>query len=555
MGRNRRWRLLARSASAALLAVIQPSVAVATPKQPNIVVIVADDLGYSDIGAYGGEISTPNIDQLASGGAQFSQFYAAPTCSPTRAMLLTGRDNHEVGLGAMAEGLSPQQVGRPGYEGFLVKGATTFAELLRQKGYSTFMAGKWHLGLGDDQSPASVGFERSFALLNGAHNHFGADQSGAYVTSHGGAIYRENGVTVRFPPGHYSSDYFADRFIDYIEASDPGRPFLGYLAFTAPHWPLQAPKEKIAKYHGKYDLGPRALWTSRVQRMRELGLINPGQQLEMPDFSQWDQLSSEDKAIESRKMEVYAAMVEQMDANIGRVLSALKATGRFDNTIIFFMSDNGAEGTRLVAPIHVGKPGEHIATAFDNSLDAIGSAQSFVSYGPLWATVSAAPFRGRKGFQFEGGVRVPAILFGTGSAGCVIGQIAHVTDVAPSIYRWAGTAGGSGARGQPLPTCAKSTDIAQTASAERELDGELFFQKSIRLGRYKAIHPVNVLPVLGGSPAQAKASWQLYDIDKDPQEHHDLAKKRPKILKGLIDRWRLYARRVGVVPYDAEDTQ
>lgn len=249
-----------------------PAAAETASRQPNILIIVADDLGYSDIGAFGGEIATPNLDALVKSGIAFTGFYTAPTCSPTRAMLLTGRDNHEAGLGTMAEGIMPDQLGKPGYEGYLSNRTATLAEMMAKAGYATFMSGKWHLGLTEETSPAARGFQRSFALLDGAHNHFGADQDGVYKKSKGGSLYRENGVLVRFPIGRYSSDYFTDRMLDYMQSADPVVPFFAYMTFTAPHWPLQAPDAEIAKYRGRYDAGPAALRASRIKRMKELGL-------------------------------------------------------------------------------------------------------------------------------------------------------------------------------------------------------------------------------------------------------------------------------------------
>ena len=245
--------------------------------RPNFLLIVADDLGWSDLGAFGGEIATPNLDALALAGVLFTDLHTAPTCSPTRAMLLTGNDNHEVGLGSMAELLTPEQQGRPGYEGYLNRRAATLAERLREGGYRTYMAGKWHLGLAEDQSPAARGFERSFALLQGVHNHYGIDQGAAWQAAGVSARYREDGLPATYPEGAYSSDHFADRLTGYLrDGRDDPRPFFAYLAFTAPHWPLQAPEATVARYRGRYDAGPEALRQERLRRQRALGLVKPG---------------------------------------------------------------------------------------------------------------------------------------------------------------------------------------------------------------------------------------------------------------------------------------
>ncbi len=247
----------------------RPSAAAVRP--PDVLIIVADDLGYSDIGAFGGEISTPNLDALARRGAKLTGFYTAPACSPTRAMLMTGRDNHEVGLGTMAEALDHNQRGKPGYEGALNFRTTTLAERLTVAGYRTMMTGKWHLGLRPNQSPTARGFQRSFALLDGAHNHYGTDQDQTGGTAPASS-YSENGKAARFPVGRYSSDYFADRMIEFLQETPAEQPVFAYLAFTDLHWPLQAPAQEIAKYRGRYDAGPDALRTARLERMKALGL-------------------------------------------------------------------------------------------------------------------------------------------------------------------------------------------------------------------------------------------------------------------------------------------
>ena len=249
----------------------KPPVA-SSKKKPNILLIVADDLGYSEIGAFGSEISTPNLDQLSRSGTRMTQFYASPFCSPTRAMLLSGADNHRVGLGGMAELLTPQQRTSEGYEGYFSDKAVPFPALLREAGYATFMAGKWHLGLKEEQSPARRGFDRSYAMLQGGAGHF--DQTGIITfdaEKMPQALYRENGKSVQIPTeGFYSSAFYASKIISYIDenkASD--KPFFGYLAFTAPHWPIQAPPEFIAKYEGKYDVGYEVIREQRLARLQQ----------------------------------------------------------------------------------------------------------------------------------------------------------------------------------------------------------------------------------------------------------------------------------------------
>jgi arylsulfatase A-like enzyme len=249
----------------------------AKERRPNLLVIVADDLGYSDLGAFGGEIRTPNLDKLALNGIRLAGFHTAPTCSPTRSMLLSGTDNHRAGLGTMAEMIRPNQQGKPGYEGYLRSDVATLAERLSVSGYRTLLSGKWHLGLTPEQDPHARGFERSFALLQGGHNHYGTD---ADPEKGGRATYTEQGKRLtQLPPDFYSSDTFATRLIEFLgeepASGKPARPFFGYLAFTAPHWPLQAPAEDIARYKGRYDEGFDVLRERRLARQRELGILGP----------------------------------------------------------------------------------------------------------------------------------------------------------------------------------------------------------------------------------------------------------------------------------------
>lgn len=298
--------------------------------RPNILLIVADDLGYSDIGAFGGEILTPNLDALAAEGRVLTDHHAAATCSPSRAMLISGADHHLVGLGTMAEVENDVQKTKPGYEGYLNDSALSIAELLRDSGYHTYMAGKWHLGLyGDDaHSPKTRGFESSFALLSGASSHF-APVAGKPLSTDGDP-YRDNGIAVTLPNDFYSSNVYADRLIKYIQenAADQ-KPFFAYAAFTAPHWPLQAPPDHIDRYEGQYAEGYAVIQQRRLAKQKQLGIIpadfraNPG----LPDSVNtptWDSLTTDQQAIEARKMEVYAAMVENLDANIGRIIQAIK---------------------------------------------------------------------------------------------------------------------------------------------------------------------------------------------------------------------------------------
>ena len=423
------------------LALGAASAQAAPAKRPNILLIVADDLGYTDLGAYGAEISTPNLDKLASGGVKMTGFYASPFCSPTRSMLMSGSDNHLVGFGDMAELMLPEQRGKPGYEGNLNERVVPMAQVLKDAGYRTAMAGKWHLGVKEEFSPATSGFEQSYAMVMGGASHWG-DQSGIVAMDPAKppkAIYRENGKAIDIPrDGFYSSQAFTDKLLDYLKSGEQsGKPFFGYLAFTAPHWPLHAPDADIAKYEGRYKEGYDKLRKERLERMKRLGIVAADTPVYEghSHWPKWDSLTPAQQEAEARRMTVYAAMVDHMDRQIGRVLDYLKARGELDNTFIFFMSDNGADGNSVY---DVGRTREWIEKDMDNSTANTGKPGSFIEYGPGWAQVGSTPFKLYKSFMYEGGITVPAIAWGPGiKGGALKREFAHVTDVAPT---WAITA-------------------------------------------------------------------------------------------------------------------
>ncbi|WP_405051356.1 arylsulfatase [Sphingomonas sp. LC-1] len=537
---------------------------------PNFLIIVADDLGWSDLGAFGGEIATPNLDALALSGVRFTGFHTAPTCSPTRSMLMSGVDNHEAGLGTMAELLGPATEGRPGYEGYLNDRVASIAELLRAGGYATLMAGKWHLGLTPDREPAARGFEHSFALLQGLSNHFGADQNEAWTKAGLAPSYRDDGKPAVLPDGAYSADYFADRLIGYLDAATKARdarPFFAYLPFTTPHWPLQAPEETIAKYKGRYDAGYEALRAERLARQKALGLVPADTVSHSLELARpWASLSKAERAIEARKMEVYAAMVDRMDQNVGRVIAALKAQGRYDNTIILFFADNGPEGNVIEAPspkFKVGSPATALPSVetlgIDNSLGNIGKPTSYVGYGPGWAQANSTPSWLVKGYTTEGGIRVSAFAAGRGISGG--GRIANanldVRDVAPTLLDYAGLRQPSRYAGRavlPFEGHSLRPVLAQTAAGVRPADEtlgyELFFRRALRKGDWKVVFlPTPTDRYTRGGVSTGR--WQLFNVAADPGETKDLAAAEPTKLAELVDAYDQYAKAKGVVPLPA----
>ncbi|KTT99472.1 arylsulfatase [Sphingomonas yabuuchiae] len=564
------------AATPALAAPATPASAVSEPQKapkdaPNFLIIVADDLGWSDLGAFGGEIATPNLDALALSGVRFTGFHTAPTCSPTRSMLMSGVDNHEAGLGTMAELLGPATRGQPGYEGYLNDRVASIAELLHAGGYATLMAGKWHLGLTPEREPAARGFEHSFALLQGLSNHFGTDQDEAWTKAGLAPSYRDDGKPAALPKGQYSADYFADRLIGYLDASakvGDRRPFFAYLPFTTPHWPLQAPAETIAKYKGRYDAGYEALRAERLAKQKALGLVPADAVPHSLELAKpWASLTADERAVEARKMEVYAAMVDRMDQNVGRVIAALKAQGRYDNTIILFFADNGPEGNVIEAPsprFKVGSPDAALppaqALGIDNSLDNIGKPTSYVGYGPGWAQANSVPSWLVKGYTTEGGIRVSAFAAGRGVTGG--GRIANanldVRDVAPTLLDYAGLRQPSQFAGHAIlpyeghslrPVLSSRTGFVR--SADESLGYELFFRRALRQGDWKIVFlpkPTNRYTRGGVSTGR----WQLFNVSKDPGETKDFAAAEPARLASLVAVYDRYAKDKGVVPLPAD---
>lgn len=515
-------------------------------KRPNFLVIVADDLGFSDLGAFGGDIDTPNLDALALSGLRLTGFHSAPTCSPTRSMLLSGTDNHRAGLGSMAELIAPNQKGQPGYEGYLSPNVASLPEILAANGYRTLQSGKWHLGLAPSQDPTARGFKHSFVMLQGAHNHFGKDIS---TDPSKGATYREDGKTLTgLPANFYSSDSFATKLIEQLEKTSKGvegtKPFFAYLTFTAPHWPLQAPTETVAKYRGRYDAGFEALRAARLKRQVELGLISPTAAAHALVLNKggWDALSPEQKRLAARDMEVYAAMVDRLDQNVGRVIAALKRLGQLDNTVILFTADNGAEGLDL-ATTELKSVRERQAEA-DNSLDNRGNANSYIAYGPGWAQAATAPSWLYKAYATEGGTRVAAFINAPQIArkGGITTAFGSVMDVLPTLLDLAAIARPPGEfQGRKVePIRGKSWAAYLTGKTDHVYNAadavgtELFGSRSIRQGDWK------ITDVGDGQ-------WRLFNVAEDPGETRDLAASEGERLKELIGRWDAYVRDVGVI--------
>jgi arylsulfatase len=514
-------------------------------KRPNFLLIVTDDLGYSDLGVFGGEIGTPNLDALAASGTQITNFHTAVTCSPTRSMLLTGMDNHLAGVGAMFEAkglmkIPPEYANSPGYAGHLNNRVAVLPEILKSAGYRTYMSGKWHLGKGEDQSPNARGFEKTFTLLEGGAGHLSNMSAFPSRDNRNHALYRKNGEMTDLPEDFYSTEFYANNLINYLqEDRESEKPFFAYLTFTAPHWPLQAPAESIARYKGKYDEGYEAFFEKRIARQKELGLIDQSETgQELLDAKPWADLNEEEQRRQAKTMEIYAAMVNDIDIYVGKVIQTLKDIGEYENTVIFFMSDNGADHQTLSFI-----PGfdEYQQACCDLSTENMGAENSYVFLEAGWARVSGAPSRFFKSYTTQGGILSPAILSYPKAEKAVgrYSEFLSVMDVTPTFLDLAGVS-------HPAPTFQgrevlpmKGASFSSILDGEQEgihaedyvMGWELHYHRAIRKGDWKITYS---RPPLGDN------TWKLYDLSTDPFEHHDLSAQQPEKLAELLQEWDKY---------------
>ena len=515
--------------------------------RPNILLVMVDDMGWTDIGRFGSEIETPNIDALAKRGVTFSNFHVSVSCSPTRSMMLTGTDNHIAGLGNMGELLTPNQRGKPGYEGHLNDRVVTLAEVLQRGGYHTYMAGKWHLGREPGKYPGDLGFERDLSLLYGGASHY-SDMTGL-IEVETPVHYTKNGERLmQLPDDFYSSRSYADFLIASIrEQHGDGEPFFAYLAFTSPHDPMHVPEPWRSQYRGRYDDGYEVLKESRSAAARDLGLVPPGAPAvaRNPMIEPWASLSDEQRAIEARGMEVYAGMVTNLDHHLGRVVAFLDEIDELDNTIVLFFSDNGPNP--WVTEDYPGNRGSPWMEQFDNSLESIGSRNSAYAYGMGFASASSGPLDRFKMTVSEGGIRSPMLIAGPGVAGArQVDSFSYVTDIMPTILQLCGMEHPDTFRGRQIaPPLGRSlvSVLAGTSegvyTADDLIGGEMAGGKWMRQGDYKA---VSVAPPYG------TGEWHLYDLATDPGETHNLAAEEPEVLARLQNAWSSYADEVGVVP-------
>ncbi|TWT81246.1 Arylsulfatase [Planctomycetes bacterium CA13] len=517
-------------------------------ERPNIVLIVLDDAGYSDLGVFGSEISTPNIDSLSNDGVQFTQFHVTPNCSSTRASLLTGMDHHRTGLGTHAV-TAKNQRGKPGYEGYLNDRVKTLPEVMQSAGYRTMMAGKWHLGSKDPATwPSARGFDDSFVLLNGGASHW-EDNTPLFPSKP--SQYVDNGKPIeKLPPGFYSSDYYTDKIIQSIDDSE--QPCFAYLSFTAPHNPLHAPAESIEKYKSTFRDGWDVLQLRRLESLKACGLVpkSVGPQPRPEWIPAWDNLSEAEQRSAVRDIAVYAGMIDRIDENVGRLIDHLKTRQKYENTLILVMSDNGPSKTTIADYLELDGAGADFLKQFNNRIDNRGLPGSNVDLGPGWAYGLAAPLRLMKGYQSQGGVLSPLVIKAPASwqiRNKIVTAPVHVMDIMPTLLETAGVKPDTSApKSRTLSTQGWSLQgLMQgeepVAFEKRGFGSELFGIRAYRLGKWKIL----MLPVPYGT-----GKWQLYDLTSDPGETTDLSLRFPDRVKQLSDRWNLYASENGVVEPD-----
>ena len=496
---------------AVLMAGLNAPVSAAQTERPDVVVVMTDDMGYSDLGCFGGEIQTPNLDKLAAGGLRFTNFYSENMCWVSRAALLTGV-YHKTSL----------------HQSTIHPRCKTLPSALQDAGYQTLMSGKWHLaGKDDSVYPVDRGFDRFYGILGGAASFF-APYSLSRDRRDAEHEYRE--------PDYYITHAITDNAVDFIQHADKQKPLFLYVTYTAAHWPLHALPEDVARYEGKYAIGWDKLRQQRIARMKQLGVIEPDTPLSPrhPDVPAWEDAPY--KQWQQRRMEVYAAQVTSMDQGIGKLVAALRQRGRFQNTLLFFTIDNGGchveygptrKGNYLPEKTRDGRP------VIPGNLPEVmpGPENTYQSYGYGWANASNTPFRLFKQFDHEGGIHTPMIAHwpdGIVENGGIVKQVAHLIDVMPTVLEATGTPLGDKVAGQPRIEIDGLSLLPALKGEIQPGHEELFFfhakGKAVRQGRWKLVR-------------QAKAEWELYDMQSDPNELHNLAAEMPEKVETLQQRW------------------
>lgn len=531
--------------------------------RPNIMLFIGDDFGYSDISAFGGEISTPNLDALANDGKILTNYHTVPVCSPARVSLLTGVDHHIGGIGSMYELIAQNQIGQPGYETWINDRVVTVAQLLNDAGYHTYLSGKWHLSGDHFQNgtwPYDKGFEQSLTLLNGGANHFNLFPEVPLEK----ITFADNDKIIPRPGNKtlYSNELYTDRMLEYLKNTTDGRPFFAYLSFQVAHSPFQSPQELVAKYDKINSIGWDQIRQDRFEKQKELGFWPANMTLpdRIPPNQPWTELSEEQKDYASRILAVRASMIENMDQNIGRVTQYLKDTGKYDNTLIVFVSDNGTSepGPLLSLKFSSAAAGpvmENFVKNVNNTLPNLGNGSSVFNYAAWGSMTSDAPFSGFKTSEYEGGTRVPFIFKEPGVSldssssqmnPKIVRAFAYVNDLTPTFLEYAGVQHpGSIYNGIHVhPIMGKSLKSLFNGSSDYVYEpneivaDEMFNNSAVYMGDWKAIKH---------EPPMGNGKWLLHNIATDPSELVDLSTKYPEIIQKMIKAYEKYVQDVGVV--------
>jgi arylsulfatase A-like enzyme len=503
-----------------------------TKTKPNIILIMADDLGFSDIGAYGSEIHTPNLDKLASGGLRLREFYNNSICAPTRASLLTGLYPHKAGVGYFDVNL-----GLPAYQGFLNKESATIGEVLRTAGYTTMLSGKWHVGNDSVSWPEQRGFDKHYGVIGGGANYFDAKPmpigNGAYPV-----VLVENNKRLHPADGsYYFTDEITNHAVKYLdENSKEKKPFFLYVAYTAPHWPLQALPEDIAKYKGAYDIGWDSLRTLRLKKQIQLGIVDPNSIVSSKDetIPNWNVLNYDEREFWKKRMEIYAAMVDRMDQGIGKILEKVKELKQDENTLVIFISDNGGQGGTY-DPYH--------KTA-SRTTGPIGTAGSFDYVYKNWAYVSNTPLREYKNNMHEGGISAPFIAYFPKQikGGAIAQGTAHLIDLAPTFYELAGIKYPEKFNGVALNKLPGKSLTPLFAGQSLQRNEPIFWERAgnraVRKGKWKIVS------------SYPEYKWELYDLEKDRGETKDVSATNPSVVTELSAACTEWAKKNDVVDYD-----
>lgn len=517
--------------------------------RPNVVVILADDLGYTDISPFGSEIDTPNIARLAAEGLSFTNYHTAGSCAPARAMLLTGVDSHRNGVPNIPEALPAEQLEYDHYQGVLNDRVVTLASVLQRSGYHTYMTGKWHLGHTRELLPSARGFDRTIAMADtGADNW---DQR-TYLPIYEQANWYADGAPHTLPDDFYSSEYFIDKTIEFI-ASNAGdnRPFFAYIPFQAVHMPVQAPREFSDKYAGVYDEGWTVMREKRRLAAEQAGVIPADTETVVtPGTLIWDSLSEEQKRHHARRMEVYAGMVDAMDTHIGRLMEYLESINEYDNTIFVFTSDNGAEGSNLILPNGQSALDPWFdAVGYNADYETLGERNSWNAIGPSNASIAASPLAYYKFHASEGGLRVPLVMSGPGieKQGVITDEFVFVTDLMPTLLGLTGVAdhdgNWSGREVEPMIGSDFSGFLAGMTSIVHEDSKPIGYE----LGGNSALFKGDFKIVINRT-GQNETAWHLFNIRTDPGESRDLAGEQPQRLAEMLADYEDYVQTNNVLP-------